>query len=157
MSEAPRWKNEPARIGLAVGPQGRHHLAQPPPRRAAQIVHRGVHGAAGQTRQVARCVPVDEGPLLPPLTGVADCPGVWLLATVFPATSTGILRIASRSRALLLGEPQGDVEAPLAFDHLAEGLSAHGRLAHRLHVAHLEVPPRALAPVDGQHRGSTGP
>ncbi len=41
-------------------------------------------------------VPVDEGPLLPPLTGVADCPGVWLEATVFPATSTGIARIASR-------------------------------------------------------------
>ena len=69
---------------------------------------------------------------------------------MFSLTSTGMSRIASRFDRSALREAQGDVEAPFALDHLAEGLAADGRIDDRLHVADVEVPPCALVAVDGQ-------
>ena len=98
MSEAPRWKNDPPGLGLPSGPRG---VTISPSRRRGVRLRSFIVAFMALPVKLGRLalVPVDEGPLLPPLTGVADCPGVWLLATVFPATSTGILRIASRFAA----------------------------------------------------------
>ena len=46
-----------------------------------------------------------------------------------------------------LGPAKGDVEAPLALDHLADGPSADRRADHVLQIAHAHAPQRAFVPV----------
>ena len=89
-------------------------------------------------------VPVDEGPLLGSAYRSRRLPRGLAGGDRVSGHVDGNIEDRVEVRTVLLRKSQGDVEAPLAFDHLAEGLPAHGRLAHRLDVAHLEVPPRHL-------------
>ena len=58
-----------------------------------------------------------------------------------PADDFGIV-------ALVLGQPEHDVEELLPLDHLRERLAADRHLHHRLDVGHVDPVAGALVPVD---------
>ena len=93
--------------------------------------------------------PMVDGPLAAPVSSVVASVGVGDV-TLLLGTSRGMLRMACSSVRRCGGPAERDVEAPLPFDHLAQGLAAHGRGHARPGHRPRPRPSGALRAVDGE-------